>query len=97
MKPIIWDKEALEALEKIYEYISEDSVQNANKVLDGIRKKTRELSIKPEKYPTDKYKSDNSGNFRAFELYRIRIAYYIGKKEIRIVRIRSTYQEPLDY
>lgn len=97
MKIVVWDKLALIQLNKIYENILEDSFQNANKVLDEIEKKTDELPIQPEKYPVDKYKKGSKGKFRAFEIYHIRIAYYLGTKEIRIVRVRSTHQEPLEY
>jgi|JI6StandDraft_1071083.scaffolds.fasta_scaffold12807_6 hypothetical protein len=45
----------------------------------------------------DKYKKKNDSNFRAYELYHIRIAYYVELNAIRIIRIRSTYQEPLEH
>lgn len=97
MKKVVWDKLAIKQLNKIYENILEDSFQNANKVLDEIERKTDELPMQPERYPVDKYKKENKGKFRAFEIYHIRIAYYLGTKEIRIVRIRSTHQDPLAY
>ena len=97
MKKVVWDKLAIKQLDKIYQHIQQDSIQNANKVLDEIEFNTDELIKNPEKYPLDKYEKSNAGNFRAFELYHIRIAYFLGVHEIRIVRIRSTHQEPLTY
>jgi plasmid stabilization system protein ParE len=90
-------KKALLSLDKLFLYIAEKSVRNAEKVLDEIQKKVKELPYNPEKYPIDKYKKDNDGNFRAFELYRIRIAYYIDIHTIRVISVRSTHQEPLEY
>jgi hypothetical protein len=45
----------------------------------------------------DKFKVNNKGEFRAFELHRFRVSYLIKKDEIIIARIRHTSQEPLYY
>jgi plasmid stabilization system protein ParE len=45
----------------------------------------------------EKYKRNNDGSFRAFELHRYRITYRIRNNEIRIIRIRHTKRTPLGY
>jgi len=55
------------------------------------------LRSNPEIHSPDKYKQNNDGNFRVFELHRYRIAYYVGESEIRILRVRHTSREPRNY
>lgn len=50
-----------------------------------------------EIHPLDKYRKNNDGRFRAYELHRYRIAYRITEKEIIIVRILHTSLEPREY
>ena len=78
-------------------YIRKDSDQNAEKVKDEILVKIRELSTRPEIHPPDKYKQDNNGDYRAFELHRYRITYRVKEDEIVIVRVRHSSQEPQEY
>jgi plasmid stabilization system protein ParE len=92
-----WDKTALLQLSKVINYIAKHSVQNADKVRCDILEKVERLPEYPEMHPPDKNKKDNDGSYRAFELHRLRIAYFVGPDEIRIVRLRSTHQEPLAY
>ena len=96
-RKISWDRHALRQFNKAILYIAEDSIQNAETVSADIIAKIGELSAFPEIYPRDKYKLENDGNFRAFELHRLRIAYFIGSDAIRILRIRHTSREPQNY
>lgn len=96
-KNIVWDKIAFQQFNAAIEYISEDSVKNAEKVREEILEKIGILSGHPEIYPPDKYKLNNDGNYRAFECQRLRVAYYTAPHEIKILRIRHTYREPLTY
>ena len=82
MVEVVWRKLALKQLNKAYNYINKESLQSAKKV--------------PEIYPLDKYRKNNDGTIRAFEVYSYRIAYQITKYEIRILRVRHTKREPLD-
>ena len=92
-----WDKHALRQFNKAILYIAEDSVQNAENVRADILEKIEALLSHPEIYPLDKYKLDNDGSYRAFELHRLRVAYFIGLDIIRILRVRHTSREPLKY
>ena len=94
---VVWSNSAKAELKKAYEYIALDSIQNAKIVRDTLIDLTIELPNHPEKYPSDKFKKDNDGTWRAFEMYHYRISYRILKDQIRIVRLRHTSRSPLNY
>lgn len=94
---VIWSKAAKTQLQKAYNYIVKDSLQNAQIVRDKIIELTIDLPKNPEKYPQDKFKKNNDGSYRAFEVYHYRISYHIVKDHIRIVRLRHTSMSPLSY
>ncbi len=94
---VLWDNQAKEYLKKSIEYIKQDSPQNAENVRQIIKKKVNEIPANPWRYPIDKYRLNNIGEFRAFEVFGFRISYYVGNTEIRVVRIRHTRQEPKNY
>ena len=94
---IKWDEEAKLYLQKTVAYIKKESVQNAETVKQRILKTIREIPLNPERYPADKFKRNNNRNYRAFAIYHLRIAYKIETDAIKIIRIRSTRQEPLGY
>lgn len=94
---IVWDKPAVTAFKKQILHIAEDSIQNAEHVRQDILVVIDQLPENPEKFPSDKFKTENDGSFRAFEKHSLRIAYFIGKSEIRILRVRHVRQEPNPY
>jgi len=94
---IVWNNRAKASFREAIKQIKKDSYSNGEKVKDVITKLVDELVDNPERYPLDKYKNNNTGNCRAFEKYRFRIAYRHTSKEIRILKFRSTDQEPKLY
>ncbi|HEX3933263.1 MAG TPA: type II toxin-antitoxin system RelE/ParE family toxin [Puia sp.] len=92
-----WDRQALRQFNKAILYIAEDSIQNAEKVQADILEDIDAVIPHPERYPLDKFKIDNDGSYRAFELHRLRVAYFVGIDFIRILRIRHTSREPQVY
>lgn len=94
---IVWQKLALKQLNKGYNYIKKESPQTAKKVREDIFDKVENLKYNPKIYPLDKYRKNNDGTIRAFEVYSYRIAYQITKYEIRILRVRHTKREPLEH
>jgi plasmid stabilization system protein ParE len=96
-RKILWDKQALHYFRDAIQYIRKDSPQNADKVKKEVLEKINELSKRPEVHNPDKYKINNDGSYRAFELHRLRVGYLIKENEIIIARIRNTKQEPLNY
>ena len=97
VREVIWPPRAQKQLESAYEYILKSSYQNAEKVKADILSSTRKLANQPEIHPPDKYRKENDGTFRAFELHHYRIAYKITEKQIINVRVRHTSMEPTDY
>jgi len=96
-RKITWSKSALKQFEAAINYIAEDSIQNAEKVRKEILEKIEKVTLYPEIHSPDKYKTNNNGSYRAFELHRYRIAYRIKEKEIYIFRVRHTSREPKQY
>ena len=96
-KVIVWNKRPVKFLSQALKKISEDSIGQAERVEEELIISIRELSVNPEKYPPDKFKIDNPGNFRAFEKFSFRIAYKFTPDQIRILRIRHVKQEPKGY
>ena len=94
---VLWGKRAYAALQNAYQRIGEDSPVNAEKVRNEILAITRNLPHHPEKYPPDKFKKNNPGNYRAFEKHSYRVAYRHTDKEIRILIFRHVKQEPKKY
>ena len=94
---IIWRRSARIYLKKAIDYISLDSVKNAEVVAKAILSTIEKAARYPEHYSPDKYKLNNTGNFRAFEIYSFRISFYTNAETIRIVRIRHTKQKPVNY
>ncbi len=96
-RKISWDKQATVQFRKAINYIREDSPQNADKVKKEILEKINQLAQWPENNTPDKYKINNTGNYRAFELHRYRISYLVKENEIIIARIRHTGMAPKPY
>ena len=95
-KVVVWSKLTLIHLEKIHSYILTDckSYEISDKVINTIINSTEVLRNQSELYPLDKYKLNNDGTYRAYELFHYRISYRILKNEIRIIRIRHTRRNP---
>ena len=94
---VVWNKRAEAFIQKAYIKIKEDSPQNAEKVKADILSETRKLADNPRHYPPDKYKKDNIGNYRAFEIHSYRISYKHTEQQVRILRIRHVKQKPKTY
>jgi len=94
---IRWNKSARTQLKAIYDYVQKDSLQSAIKIINTIIDTTETLNRNPERFGIDKLKKANDGSYRYVEIYRYRVAFRIYHSHIRILRIRSTDQEPLGY
>jgi addiction module RelE/StbE family toxin len=94
---IVWTKRSQQHLKAAYKYISEDSPQNALKVIEDIIAAMNKAVSNPGFYNPDKYKVDNDGSYRAFEKHRYRIVYRFKKDVIRVLRVRHTKMEPEKY
>ena len=94
---VVWPLKASRQLQQAYLYIRKDSLQNAEKVRKAILEATNKLKINPEINLADKYKTNNDGSFRAFELFRYRISYQITNDDVIILRLRHTSMNPKNY
>ncbi len=84
-------------LRQAYNYIRKDSLQNAEKVRIRILETIKALAEHPEHHPLNKYCIENDGNFRAYEVDKCRINYYVTDDKIFVLRIRHTKMTPLHY
>ena len=96
-RTVIWTARAKDQLRSVYKHIAKDSILQADKVFDEIKASANKTTTNPERYPPDKYKTNNKGNYRAYEIYRYRISYRITKQTIYVVRLRSTDKNPKNY
>jgi addiction module RelE/StbE family toxin len=94
---VVWTKRSLKQLKKAYEYISKSSPKNAAKVIAEIAEAVHKATPNPEIYNPDKYKIDNDGSYRALEKHHYRVVYRFTRKTIRVLRVRHTSMEPLEY
>ena len=94
---IVIPKSPKSQLKEAYEFIKLDSPKNAEKVRSKILSAIKELTDHPERYGPDKYRMNNDGSFRAFEIYKYRISYHVSPDQITIVRILHTKKEPKTY
>ena len=54
-RKLIWDQQALTRLEKLLEWISETSIQQAEQVEQAILERIEITRVHPERHPPDKY------------------------------------------
>ncbi|HMR92374.1 MAG TPA: type II toxin-antitoxin system RelE/ParE family toxin [Chitinophagaceae bacterium] len=94
---IKWSKLALKKFDEAIKRIELDSPVSAEKIRRRILLAINGLLQHPEKFNPDKYKTGNDGSYRAFELYHYRISYRYKKETIRIIRVRHTRMNPLEY
>lgn len=83
---VVIENEAKAQLRQAYEYISKESPQNAQKVKSKILSSIKALTKHAHKHPADKYRLDNDGFFRAYELYKYRTTYHVSDSRIIVIR-----------
>lgn len=96
-RKLIWDKYAAAQFAAAIDHIMLDSLANAEKVHNAFSEKIEELLSRPERHPADKYKKQNDGSYRVFELHHYRISYHVAEGAITITRVHHTSMRPLDY
>jgi plasmid stabilization system protein ParE len=94
---LVIDNEAKIQLREAYNYIKKESVQNAKKISNEIVDSIKDLIKNPEKHSIDKYRLNNDGSYRAYEIHKYRITYYLSHQQITVIRIRHTKMNPLEY
>ena len=95
---IKWNKAAIQQLLSAIRFIEENEFYAyAVELESNILSKIRNLPQNPTIYPLDKYRRNNDGSYRAFEVDHYRISYRNQKDAIRIVRIRHTSRRVRKY
>lgn len=94
-----WDTVALIQFKEIFVYIRKDSYQNALKIKKKILECITVLKSEPRRYNPDKFRIDGNEAFRSFEVYNLRVTYFIDDINhiVNVIRVRSVRQEPLSY
>ncbi|MEB2786651.1 type II toxin-antitoxin system RelE/ParE family toxin [Algoriphagus persicinus] len=91
---IVWSEMAANQLSHFLKWIAQDSILQAERIESEIVKEIEGLAKHPKRYPSDKFKLNNGGEFRAFEMFNVRISYKITTEQIQILRIRHVKQKP---
>ena len=91
MKPVEWSEDAVVSMQSIYDYIFEESPQNADFVVDTLFDLGGKLNIFPKKNPKEPLY--NSDKIRFFPKWNYKIVYRIEENRIYILDIFSTLQD----
>ena len=96
---IIWDIEAFKQFKEILSYLKDQSNDAPKIVKNEILERAKLIKLNPSIFEIDKLKEIPSEDFRAFVVFSYRVTYQIKseEREIRILRIRHTSREPLEY
>ena len=94
---VVWNLSASQALKRYCDHVQKDSFKNAQQIQEGISETVDQLPVNPERYPLDKFKRSNPGNYRALEKFSLRIAYWRNEKEVRILQCRHVKRQPKFY
>ena len=88
MKSVVWSKASLDSLETIYNFIFENSSQNAEMVVDTLLNLGDDLAKFPERNPREPLFNDDT--IRYFPKWNFKIVYRIEENRILIINIYST-------
>ncbi|MBP7168578.1 MAG: type II toxin-antitoxin system RelE/ParE family toxin [Bacteroidia bacterium] len=96
---IIWDRKALDHFKVILIYLEKQSQQAPGIVKSAILSRLSLIRKNPLISEVDKLKDSPNKDFRAFVVFNYRVTYQVksDEKEIRILRVRHTSQEPIGY
>ncbi|RFS21988.1 type II toxin-antitoxin system RelE/ParE family toxin [Chitinophaga silvatica] len=94
---VVWTMMSQKQMRQAFKHISKDSPKNAAKVIEEIVEAVQKATSNPERYSPDKFKTDNDGSFRAFEKHHYRVSFRFTNNIIRVLRVRHTSMEPLEY
>ena len=96
---IVWDRKALDHFKDILAFLAKQSDQAPKIVKTSIIDRLDLIKSNPLICELDKLKDSPNKDFMAFVVYSYRVTYQIKTdvKEIRVLRVRHTSREPLDY
>jgi plasmid stabilization system protein ParE len=74
-RKIVWNKRPVKFFLSALTWISKDSIKQAERIERDILAAIESLIENPEKFPPDKFKKNNTGHFRAFEMLSFHVSY----------------------
>ncbi len=97
VKEVIWSVNGEKQYYQILEHLSEEAPHVIDKVGNALLDTIEALSVNYNHYPADRFRKNNDGKYKAALIYSYRVSYYVGETSVRILRIRHTSREPLNY
>lgn len=96
---IVWDLEVVSDFKEILTWLQNQNSQAPKLVKKAVFERINLLKTNPFLFEQDRLKRPPDETFRAFSIYNYRVTYQIvpEKKEVRILRIRHSGREPLEY
>ena len=91
---VLWDEKAVAELNKIYDYIAQDSVYAARKVKKALIKAADKLKTFPEGYPREPYLSHLPQHYRFVMKWSYKIIFEVTADTVIVVSIFHTKQHP---
>ncbi|MEL1244359.1 type II toxin-antitoxin system RelE/ParE family toxin [Flavobacterium sp. DGU11] len=91
-RPVKWHPVAIDSLKDIFDFIFEDSPQNAVMVYKTLFELAETANLFPEKYPIEK--SYKNSYVRFIPKWNFKIVYQILEDKILILKIFPTHQNP---
>ena len=92
--PIRWDNKAKENLDRIYDFIAEDSVSAARYVKKNLVKLAHSLNDFPEKYSREEYLTNEPENYRSVSKWSYKIIYEVTDECLIIADVFHTSKHP---
>jgi len=96
-KTVKWSTLAFTQFQKIYYFLLGENQRYAEKVRLEVLEKINQVALYLGHFSIEKYKTDNDGSYRYFELRHIRISYKVTATEVWIVRVRHTKMKPENF
>ncbi len=91
---VVWTREAILSLKEIFDFISLDSRNAAQKVKLALRKKAISLEFFPDRYVVEELLSDKPGNYRFVCKWAYKIIYKFDEDKVLILLVVQSHQSP---
>lgn len=88
-----WSNDAKHELKSIFNYIKQNSLQNAKLVKNRILETSRSLRTMPERYEVYEPMRNIPGNYRVKEISSYLLIYDITPSEVHIVKIMHVREQ----
>ena len=97
IKTIVWSKNAASQYYEILEFLEDKAPEALSIVGNALFDVIDDLATQYNNHPSDRFKKNNDGTYKAAVVYSYRISYQVKEATVNILRIRHTSREPLNY